>query len=108
MLPLWIGVYLGSGGGVFCTTDLSHHATTHLGTFRRLRRPDGEPCYRWFAVAQFRKDFEAAFGVDLARTCLEDQEILIARHARNAFCAQGAEVTSSCDRYRTNSRRTME
>ena len=36
MLPLGIGVYLGSGGGVFRTMDLSLHATTHLEILRRF------------------------------------------------------------------------
>ena len=36
MLPLGIGAYLGSGGGVFRTMDLSLHATTHLEILRRF------------------------------------------------------------------------
>jgi RNA 3'-terminal phosphate cyclase (ATP) len=36
MLPLGIGVYLGSGGGVFRTMKLSLHATTHLEILRRF------------------------------------------------------------------------
>ena len=36
MLPLGIGAYLGSGGGVFRTMELSPHATTHLEILRRF------------------------------------------------------------------------
>ena len=36
MLPLGIGAYLGSGGGVFRTMALSPHATTHLEILRRF------------------------------------------------------------------------
>ena len=36
MLPLGIGVYLGSGGGVFRTMELSLHATTHLDILRQF------------------------------------------------------------------------
>ena len=36
MLPLGIGAYLGSGGGVFRTMELSLHATTHLEILRRF------------------------------------------------------------------------
>jgi RNA 3'-terminal phosphate cyclase len=36
MLPLGIGAYLGSGGGMFRTMDLSLHATTHLEILRRF------------------------------------------------------------------------
>jgi RNA 3'-terminal phosphate cyclase (ATP) len=46
MLPLGIGAYLGSGGGVFRTMELSLHATTHLEILRRFLeidvRVDGE------------------------------------------------------------------
>lgn len=40
MLPLGIGAYLGSGGGVFRTMDLSPHATTHLDILRRFLELD--------------------------------------------------------------------
>jgi len=40
MLPLGIGAYLGSGGGVFRTMDLSLHATTHLEILRRFLKID--------------------------------------------------------------------
>jgi hypothetical protein len=36
MLPLGIGAYLGSGGGLFRTMDLSLHSTTHLEILRRF------------------------------------------------------------------------
>jgi RNA 3'-terminal phosphate cyclase (ATP) len=36
MLPLGIGAYLGSGGGVFRTMALSVHATTHLEIMRHF------------------------------------------------------------------------
>ena len=36
MLPLGIGAHLGSGGGVFRTTGLSLHSTTHLEILRRF------------------------------------------------------------------------
>ena len=36
MLPLGIGAYLGSGGGVFRTMALSPHSTTHLEILRRF------------------------------------------------------------------------
>ncbi len=36
MLPLGIGAYLGSGGGVFYTMALSAHATTHLEIMRHF------------------------------------------------------------------------
>jgi RNA 3'-terminal phosphate cyclase (ATP) len=36
MLPLGIGAYLGSGGGVFRTMALSAHATTHLEIMRHF------------------------------------------------------------------------
>ncbi|MGA2035518.1 MAG: RNA 3'-terminal phosphate cyclase, partial [Thermoguttaceae bacterium] len=36
MLPLGIGAYLGGGGGVFRTMDLSLHATTHLQILRQF------------------------------------------------------------------------
>ncbi len=36
MLPLGIGAYLGSGGGVFRTQALSLHSTTHLEILRRF------------------------------------------------------------------------
>jgi RNA 3'-terminal phosphate cyclase (ATP) len=36
MLPLGIGAYLGSGGGVFRTMGLSLHSTTHLEVLRRF------------------------------------------------------------------------
>jgi RNA 3'-terminal phosphate cyclase (ATP) len=36
MLPLGIGAYLGSGGGVFRTMALSPHATTHMEILRRF------------------------------------------------------------------------
>jgi len=46
VLPLGIGAWLGSGGGVFRTMDLSPHATTHLEILRRFleieARIDGE------------------------------------------------------------------
>ncbi len=34
MLPLAIGAFLGSGGGVFRTMDLTPHSTTHLQIIR--------------------------------------------------------------------------
>ncbi len=40
MLPLGIGAYLGSGGGVFHTMELSLHATTHLEILRRFLEID--------------------------------------------------------------------
>ena len=40
MLPLGIGAYLGSGGGVFRTMDLSPHSTTHLEILRRFLEID--------------------------------------------------------------------
>jgi len=40
MLPLGIGAYLGSGGGVFRTMELSLHATTHLEILRRFLEID--------------------------------------------------------------------
>jgi RNA 3'-terminal phosphate cyclase (ATP) len=36
MLPLGIGAYLGSGGGVFRTMGLSLHSTTHMEILRRF------------------------------------------------------------------------
>jgi RNA 3'-terminal phosphate cyclase (ATP) len=46
LLPLGIGAYFGSGGGVFRTMELSLHATTHLEILRRFLeidiRVDGE------------------------------------------------------------------
>ena len=51
MLPLGIGAYLGSGGGVFRTMGLSLHSTTHLEILRRflgigihVEREDGGNC----------------------------------------------------------------
>ncbi len=51
MLPLGIGAYLGSGGGVFRTMGLSLHSTTHLEILRRfleidiqVNREDGGNC----------------------------------------------------------------
>ena len=40
MLPLGIGAYLGSGGGVFRTMSLSLHSTTHLEILRRFLGSD--------------------------------------------------------------------
>jgi RNA 3'-terminal phosphate cyclase (ATP) len=40
VLPLRIGAWLGSGGGVLRTTDLSPHATTHLEILRRFLELD--------------------------------------------------------------------
>jgi RNA 3'-terminal phosphate cyclase (ATP) len=40
MLPLGIGAYLGSGGGVFRTMDLSLHAATHLEILHRFLEID--------------------------------------------------------------------
>ena len=40
MLPLGIGAYLGTGGGVFRTMELSLHATTHLEILRRFLEID--------------------------------------------------------------------
>jgi hypothetical protein len=51
-----------------------------------------EPDYRWFQAAVFRRDFESAFGAVLAKDCLDDEEILIARHARNAFAHRGGRI----------------
>jgi RNA 3'-terminal phosphate cyclase (ATP) len=42
MLPLGIGAYLGSGGGVFRTMDLSLHATTHLEILHRFLEIDAQ------------------------------------------------------------------
>ena len=36
MLPLGVGAFLGTGGGVFRSMDLSQHATTHLEILRRF------------------------------------------------------------------------
>jgi RNA 3'-terminal phosphate cyclase (ATP) len=36
MLPLGIGAYLGAGGGVFRTMELSLHSTTYLEILRRF------------------------------------------------------------------------
>jgi hypothetical protein len=36
MLPLGIGAYLGTGGGVFRTQALSLHSTTHLEILHRF------------------------------------------------------------------------
>jgi RNA 3'-terminal phosphate cyclase (ATP) len=51
MLPLGIGAYLGSGGGVFRTMGLSLHSTTHLEILQRfveigiqVEREDGGNC----------------------------------------------------------------
>ena len=40
VLPLGVGAYLGSGGGMFHTMDLSPHATTHLEILRRFLEID--------------------------------------------------------------------
>ena len=40
MLPLGIGAYLGTGGGVFRTMGLSLHSTTHLEILRRFLELD--------------------------------------------------------------------
>jgi RNA 3'-terminal phosphate cyclase (ATP) len=40
MLPLGIGVHLGSGGGLFRTMELSLHSTTHLEILRRFLEID--------------------------------------------------------------------
>ena len=40
MLPLGMGAYLGSGGGMFRTTGLSLHSTTHLEILRRFLEID--------------------------------------------------------------------
>ena len=40
MLPLGIGAYLGSGGGMFRTMQLSLHSTTHLEILRRFLEID--------------------------------------------------------------------
>ena len=40
MLPLGIGAYLGSGGGMFRTMELSLHSTTHLEILRRFLEID--------------------------------------------------------------------
>jgi RNA 3'-terminal phosphate cyclase (ATP) len=51
MLPLGIGAYLGSGGGVFRTMGPSLHSTTHLEILRQfleigiqVDREDGGNC----------------------------------------------------------------
>ena len=40
LLPLGIGAYLGSGGGMFRTMELSLHSTTHLEILRRFLEID--------------------------------------------------------------------
>jgi hypothetical protein len=67
MLPLGIGVYLGSGGGVFRTMDLSLHGKTYLrssdASWRlRSRRTVRMMTAAWYALATGPNDVPGALG----------------------------------------------
>ena len=59
-----------------------------------LRLKRGEPEYRWYRVRGFIKDFRAAFGNTLTASCLEDDEIDIARIVRNSLAHAGGRITT--------------
>jgi hypothetical protein len=56
-----------------------------------LRLKTGQLQHRW--EAKSRKEFRSEFGSDLAKSCLEDAEIQLARVTRNALVHNGGRTT---------------
>ncbi len=75
-----------------CYGGLYYSYEWYLTQCLRIKR--GEPEYRWYRVRGFIKDFRAAFGNTLTASCLEDDEIDLARIVRNSLAHAGGRITT--------------
>ncbi len=75
-----------------CYGGLYFNYEHYLTQCYRLKKGDSK--YRMPTISVFCKDFSVAFGNDLMKSCLKDEEINIARVTRHVLAHNGGRITS--------------